>query len=274
MSETIGFIGLGALGLPMATNLMDSGYGLRVYNRTASKADPLVARGAILANKPVDVVTSGGVVASIIWDDAALESIVTNDGFLDKLGAGGVHISMATVSPDISKKMAKLHAEHGCAYVEAPIFGRPEAAMARGLVIPFVGPKAAKERVHPLLEAMGGKWIFDLGEEAGAAVLAKLIGNFLFFSAGNSMREMIALARKNSVDPKPIIEMLTSTLLNSPIYQSYGKRMLEDSNPYRQTAIPLKDIGLLRANAQDVDSPTPVADLMAALLQAAAETAN
>src|SRR5690349_8002096 len=81
MSETIGFIGLGALGLPMATNLMNAGYGLRVYNRTASKADPLVARGAILASKPVDVVTSGGVVASIIWDDAALESIVTNDGF-------------------------------------------------------------------------------------------------------------------------------------------------------------------------------------------------
>ena len=84
------------------------------------------------------------------------------------------------------------------------------------------------------------------------------------------MREMVALARKNGVDPKPIIEMLTSTLLNSPIYQSYGKRMLEQSNPYSETAIPLKDIGLLRANAQEVGASTPVADLMAALLNEAA----
>src|SRR5438128_944426 len=83
MSETIGFIGLGQLGLPMATNLLKSGYGLHVYNRTASKADPLVAQGAILASKPADVVISGGVVTSIIWDDAALESIVTSENFLE-----------------------------------------------------------------------------------------------------------------------------------------------------------------------------------------------
>ncbi len=71
MSETIGFIGLGNLGLPMATNLLNAGYALRVYNRTASKAESLVAQGAQLVTRPVDVVTSGGIVATIVWDDAA-----------------------------------------------------------------------------------------------------------------------------------------------------------------------------------------------------------
>ena len=72
MSETIGFIGLGHLGLPLATNLLNAGYSLRVYNRTASKAEPLVAQGAQLVSRPVDAVTTGGIVATIVWDDAAL----------------------------------------------------------------------------------------------------------------------------------------------------------------------------------------------------------
>ena len=75
--------------------------------------------------------TTGGIVVTIVWDDAALESIVMSDGFLERLGPGGIHLSMSTVLPETSKKLAALHAQHGSAYVEAPIFGRPEAAVAR-----------------------------------------------------------------------------------------------------------------------------------------------
>jgi 3-hydroxyisobutyrate dehydrogenase-like beta-hydroxyacid dehydrogenase len=114
MSETIGFIGLGQLGLPIATNLLNAGYALRVYNRTASKADSLVARGAHQATRPAEAVTNGGIVATIVWDDAALESVVTSDGFLEQLGSGGLHLSMSTVLPETSKKLAAMHAERGC----------------------------------------------------------------------------------------------------------------------------------------------------------------
>jgi 3-hydroxyisobutyrate dehydrogenase-like beta-hydroxyacid dehydrogenase len=147
MSETIGFIGLGHLGLPVATNLLNAGYALRVYNRTASKAESLVAQGAQLATRPVDAVMTGEIVVSIVWDDAALESVVMSDGFLEQLGPGGIHLSMSTVLPETSKKLAALHAQHDCAYVEAPIFGRPEAAVAQQLWIPFAGQHSAKERV-------------------------------------------------------------------------------------------------------------------------------
>ena len=130
MSETIGFIGLGHLGLPVANNLLNAGYPLRVYNRTASKAESLVAQGAQLVTRPVDAVMTGGIVVTILWDDAALESVVMSDGFVEQLGPGGIHLSMSTVLPETAKKLAAMHAQHGSVYIEAPIFGRPEAAVA------------------------------------------------------------------------------------------------------------------------------------------------
>ena len=104
MSETIGFIGLGHLGLPLATNLLHAGYALRVYNHTASKAESLVREGAHLATRHADAVTTGGIVVTIVWDGAALESVVMSNGFLEQLGQGGVHLSMSTVLPETAKK--------------------------------------------------------------------------------------------------------------------------------------------------------------------------
>ena len=273
MSETIGFIGLGHLGLPLATNLLNAGYPLRVYNRTPSKADPLVAQGAQLVTRPVDAVISGGIVASIVWDDAALESVVMSDGFLEQLGQGGIHLSMSTVLPETAKKLAVIHAQHGSTYVEAPIFGRPEAAAAKQLWIPVAGPQQAKERVRPLLQAIGGQGIFDFGEEVGAATLVKLVGNFLISSAGYSMREALRMAEKNGVDPKAVVDMLTQTLFPAPIYQSYGKRIAENTAPFSQTAIPLKDVGLFKKTAQQVEAPTPIASLVQDLLRSEEATA-
>jgi 3-hydroxyisobutyrate dehydrogenase-like beta-hydroxyacid dehydrogenase len=269
MSDVIGFIGLGQLGLPMATNLLNAGYALRVHNRTASKAEPLVARGAQLASRPAGAVTTGGVVASIVWDDAALESVVMSDGFLEQLGSGGIHLSMSTVLPATSKRLAALHAQHGCLFVEAAVFGRPEAAVAHQLWIPIAGPQIAKERVLPLLQAMGGQGIVDFGEEVGAATVVKLVGNFLIMSAGYSVREAISMAERNGVDPKAVIDMLTEapTLFPAPIYRNYGKRIAEGTAPFIQSAIPLKDVGLFQKTAQQVESPTPIAHLLDTLMR-------
>ena len=266
MVETIGFIGLGSLGSPMAVNLIKNGYLVRVYNRTASKAEPLVAQGARLANRPVDVVIKGGIVVTIVWDDAALESIVESEGFLEQLGPNGVHLSMSTLSPQTSKRLAALHSQFGSTYVDAPIFGRPEAAVARQLWIPFSGPQAAKERVRPILQAMGGQGIFDFGEEVGAGNIVKLLGNFLIISAAHSLGEALSMAEKNSVDPKAVVDMLTATLFTAPIYRSYGNLIAEKTLPFSQSKIPLKDIGLFKTTAEGVDSPTPISSKLYQLL--------
>jgi 3-hydroxyisobutyrate dehydrogenase-like beta-hydroxyacid dehydrogenase len=267
MNETIGFIGLGNLGLPMATNLLNVGYSLTVYNRTASKAASLVAQGARLASQPVEAVTAGGIIATILWDDASVESIVMSDGFLEKLGTGGVHISMSTVSPDTSRKLAALHAEHGSILVEAPIFGVPQAAVARQLSIPMAGPQRAKECVRPILEAMGGLNIFDFGEEVGAANQVKLVGNFMITSAVYTIREALAMVEKNGGDPKAVIDMLTQTLFNAPIYKRYGQMVVDkEDHLYTQNKIPLKDVGIFKKTSQHVESPTPMSSLLYDLL--------
>jgi 3-hydroxyisobutyrate dehydrogenase-like beta-hydroxyacid dehydrogenase len=267
MIETVGFIGLGRLGLPMATNLVDAGRSLRVYNRTASKAAALVARGAQRAERAVDVVMRGGVVVTVLWDDDALESVVTNNGFLERLGPGGVHISMSTVSPETAQRLAALHERHGCTYVEAPVFGRPEAAVARRLLIPIAGAKSAKDRVRPLLEAMGGHGIYDFGEAVGAATVVKLAGNFLIISAARSLVEALSMAEKSGVEPRAVVDMLTTTLFAAPIYQSYGKMIADKTAPVMQSGIPVKDLGLFERTAEKFDSPTPIATNLRDLLE-------
>jgi 3-hydroxyisobutyrate dehydrogenase-like beta-hydroxyacid dehydrogenase len=268
MSEVIGFIGLGRLGLPMATNLLNVGYPLQVYNRTASKAEPLVAQGAQLMDRPADVVTTGGIVVTILWDDESVESVVMSDGFLERLGPGGIHLSMSTISPEMARKLAAIHAEHGSIYVGAPVFGRPEAAIARQLWIPFAGPEQARERVRPIIQALGGQGIVDFGEDVGAAALMKLVGNFMIVSMGRSMGEALTMARKNGVDPRAVADMLTQapTLFAAPIFQNYARRIIETDAPFSQSAIPLKDVGLFKKAAQQVESPAPIASFLLDLM--------
>jgi 3-hydroxyisobutyrate dehydrogenase-like beta-hydroxyacid dehydrogenase len=268
MAETIGFIGLGDLGRPIAANLLGAGYCLRVYNRTAGKADALVSQGAERASQPADAAQSGGIVVSLLWDDASVESVVASDGFLERLGPGGVHVSMSTVSPAGSKTLAALHARHGVHFVEAPIFGRPEAAVSRKLWIAVAGPEVAKGRVRPLLDAMGAQGVYDFGEEIGAATTVKLVGNFLIISAARSIAEGLALVDKGGFDPKPVVEMLTQTLFPAPIYQTYGRMIAEKIAPAGQSDIPRKDLGLFQQTAQAVSSPAPIAQLLAEVVGA------
>ena len=97
--------------------------------------------------------------------------------------------------------------------------------------------------------------------------MVKLVGNFLIITESRSMREALSLAEKNGVDPRAVIDMLTQTLFSAPIYRSYGKRIAENTAPVQQSAIPLKDVGLFKQTAQQVQSPTPVADLLYDLLK-------
>jgi 3-hydroxyisobutyrate dehydrogenase-like beta-hydroxyacid dehydrogenase len=267
MTETIGFIGLGSLGSPMAANLLDAGYALRVHNRTASKADGLVALGAVFAERPADAVTAGGVVVTLLWDDASVEEVVASDGFLDRLGPGGVHVSVSTISPEASKRLAAIHARHGSVLVEAPVFGRPDAAVARMLWIPFAGPPAAKQRVRPLLTAMGAREVFDFGEEIGAATTVKLVGNFLLISAARSLVEGLTMVDKSGFDARATIDMLTQTLFPSPIYQAYGRMVAAKSPTLGQSGIPLKDVGLFMKTAREAGSPAPISGLLLDLLR-------
>jgi 3-hydroxyisobutyrate dehydrogenase-like beta-hydroxyacid dehydrogenase len=267
-NESIGFLGLGELGAPIAANLLASGKSLTVWNRTPSKAEPLVRQGAKLASKPSEAITRGGVVFTILWDDSSLEEVVASGGFLDKLGPGGVHVSMTTVTPATAQKVAKLHETQGSIYVEAPLFGVPASAVARQMIVCLAGPKAAKERVRPLLEAMGGQRIFDFGEDIGAGAATKLVGNYMIVSAFRAMQEAFDVLTASGVDPKPTLEMLTSTLLATPGNQRYAGYLLS-GKPVPNSGIPLKDVGLFQLYAESAGTPVPMASHLHEILAAA-----
>lgn len=262
--ETIGFIGTGHLGYPIAENLLKAGYHLKIYNRTREKAQPLAQLGAALVNSPEETATKGGIVLSLVADDKAVEAIAT-DALVQALGAGGIHVSMSTISPDTSRALAAHHRQLGVEYVTAPVFARPEAAAAKAGSAVISGQPAAKDRISPVLQAGFAKNIFDLGEDPGSANVLKLMGNFMIGGAIELMAEAFALGEKNNVDPRVAYEMLTSTLFSGPIFRNYGNMILERKfrgNPSFNAALGLKDVDLVLQTARRSYTPMPLANLV------------
>jgi 3-hydroxyisobutyrate dehydrogenase-like beta-hydroxyacid dehydrogenase len=264
MSTQIGFIGLGAMGEPMAANLIAAGYKLRVYNRTASKAEALVKAGATRVERPGDAAPPGGVVITMLADDAALEQVTLGPGGVaEKLGPGGIHVSMSTVAPATTRRLAKDHAAHGNTIIASPVFGRPDAAKAKRLWVLASGPAAQKTAIRPLLEAMG-QAVFDFGEEPGAANVAKLAGNFLIAANLEAMSEAFAMAEKQGVERAAVADLLAKTLFACPIYQGYGKAIAEKRFTPVGFRMPLglKDLELTLRTAGEVTMPLPIASLV------------
>jgi 3-hydroxyisobutyrate dehydrogenase-like beta-hydroxyacid dehydrogenase len=261
--QKIGFVGLGNMGLPMAENLLAAGYKLIVYNRTASKAEPLVAKGARRAERASDVAEPGGIVVSMLADDAALEALVIGEALADRLAPEGIHISMSTVSPALTRELSAFHAARGSVMVAAPVFGRPDAAKARQLRICVSGPSDAKTKARPILEAIG-QGIFDFGEHPDAANVVKLAGNFMIAAAIEAMGEAVAMTRKAGVDPIATLEMLSKTLFAAPVHQGYGAAISHGKfTPAGfRLQLGLKDIDLVLRTAEEAHAPMPTASLL------------
>jgi 3-hydroxyisobutyrate dehydrogenase-like beta-hydroxyacid dehydrogenase len=264
MNKEIGFIGLGSMGVPMVMNLLKSGYQVNVFNRTPDKAKEAVAAGARQVNIAANAVTAGGIVITMVANDQALEEVVCGkDGFGERLGTGGIHLSMSTVSPETSRKLEAYHAQHGSFYVASPVFGRPDAAAAQKLFILSSGSIEAKKRVKPIQEALGQK-IFDIGEETGNANVIKLGGNFMIMAAMEAMAESFNLAEKNGIDRELAAEVYASTLFDCNVYRGYGqmiaKRAFEPAG--FQLSLGFKDCNLVLDEANAAKTPMPIASLL------------
>lgn len=260
----IGFIGLGGMGSAMAANVRKAGIGMRVYNRTPDKAKALVEGGAVQADTPAGSAQPGGIVVTMLTNDQAVEEMAFGEnGFGEVLGEGGVHVSMSTISPEMARRLSERHAAQGTHYVAAPVFGKPDAAAAQKLWIATSGPDAAKARIRSLLDAMG-QGVHDFGEDAGAANVVKLCGNFLLGAAIEAMGEAFTLAQKNGIPRQAVYDLFTSTLFACPVYQNYGKLIAaEHYQPIG--AVPSlirKDFGLLLQEAKTSQVPMPLASLV------------
>src|SRR5258705_2443042 len=126
--ETVGFIGLGAMGSAMATSLLKAGFSLRLFNRTVQKARPLLEQGATLARSPAEAVEPGGIVVTMLTDDRAVEDVTLGaNGVFERLG-DGVHLSMSTIAPHTARRLASLHRQRSASYLVPPVFGKPAVA--------------------------------------------------------------------------------------------------------------------------------------------------
>lgn len=257
------------MGLPMAKKLIDAGYHLQVYNRSAEKADELDPSAITRCSSPADAAKNVPVVITMLSDDKVVEEATTGkDGVLTTLQKGGIHISMSTISPDVSKRLGERHKAAGSTYLTSPVFGRPEAAAAKKLWICISGNKTAKETVKPILECMG-QGVVDFGEADGAANVIKVIGNLMIFVSVEMMAEAFRLAQDHGLDRTAVAAFFGSTLFNAPVYQNYGRLVAERQyEPVSfKTVLGHKDLTLAHNLAQQTKTPMPVADVTRQKLQ-------
>ena len=260
----IGFVGLGPMGEPMATRLIQAGHSLRVFNRTASRADALVEAGAYRATTPAEAARDSEVVFTMLANDDVTEHLVLgSDGVASGLGPDCVHVSCSTISPALSTRMDQAHRERGQLYASAIVLGRPPAAKAGELFIVQAGSLAARTRIAEPLAQLGQR-IFDLGDDPAHANLVKLSLNFLILSTIEQMSEMFALNEKGGVAPSALFEIMTNSFFNAPVHRNYGKLIIEQKYEPPGVAVPLaaKDTRLLLAAAEALAVPLPMASLL------------
>jgi 3-hydroxyisobutyrate dehydrogenase-like beta-hydroxyacid dehydrogenase len=258
----VGFIGLGAMGSAMASNLIAAGHTVTVWNRSVAATEPLASLGAKVA-RTADRAAQGDVLCSMLANDQAVREVFLDGGLLDAMDRSTVHVNHSTISVALAKELAAEHAKRGLDYVAAPVFGRPDVAAAAKLNILVAGNPAAIDRVRPLLEAMGSK-LWPMGDAPERANVAKIAGNFMLASAIESMAEATALTRAYGVGAADFLEVMTSTLFASPAYQIYGKLIAEQRFKPAGMSLPLglKDVELALGAASTARVPLPFAGVL------------
>jgi 3-hydroxyisobutyrate dehydrogenase-like beta-hydroxyacid dehydrogenase len=260
----VGFIGLGTMGSAMARDLIKAGHALKVYNRTTSRAEELRPLGATVARDPGEAASDAEALITMLADDRAVEQVVFAPGnAVESLHTGAVHISMSTISVAMSQRLAEAHRGKKQHYIAAPVFGRPDAAASAKLFIVAAGPAAQIEYCRALFDAMGQK-TFVVGEDAPAANLIKITGNFMTTTVIESLAESFALVRKYGLDENTFLDVLTGSLFAAPAYRTYGSLIASGNVERAQFKLPLgfKDNRLLLAAAEDLEVPMPLATLV------------
>jgi len=244
MPESIGFIGLGIMGQPMALNLIKAGHKLAVYNRTTAKAAALQAAGARAASSPADAARDANVVMMIVSDSAAVEEVVAGKGgILESLRAGTLVIDSSTISPAVSRKMACLVAGKGASWLDAPVTGSKHGAEKGELTFMMGGDRAAFDRALPILQVLGKKHIY-CGSH-GLGLSAKLAQNTIQATMIEVFCEGFVLATKAGVRPETMLEIIQSSLARAALTDFKAPFIFKgDFTPYFPLKLMHKDLEL------------------------------
>ncbi len=251
------------MGLPMARNLLRAGHSLTVYNRTPGRAEPLAAESATVAGSPAEAARGAQVLITMLADDHAVRSVIFDQGVLDAMPRGAVHLGMSTISVAFSRQLAETHAARGQGYVAGPVFGRPDVAAAARLWIVAAGAVEHVDACRPLLEAMG-RAVSVVSADPWVANVVKVTGNMLIASTIEALGEAFALQRKWGVEPRAFLEVVNGALFNSPLYANYGGLIADERYEPAgfKLSLGLKDTRLVLEAADAVSVPLPLASLL------------
>jgi 3-hydroxyisobutyrate dehydrogenase-like beta-hydroxyacid dehydrogenase len=255
----VGLIGLGLMGHPMGANLLKAGHELTVWNRTASRADDLVAHGAKRGATPRELAAASEVIITIVSDPPALESVFWGDsGVFSGVKRGSLMIESSTVSPELEKRAAAAAAAAGVDFLEAPVTGGTWGAEKGELVFMVGGEMATLKRAEPVLSAVGKKW-FHLGP-IGAGQTVKLAMNLLLEVQVEAFAEALALVTRAGVPGQSLFEVMQSSMGRSGVLDLKGANMLKgEYKPSFPLRLMHKDLGLALDLGNQLGVPLPAA---------------
>ncbi len=261
MTQSIGFIGLGIMGQPMATNLVRAGYKVTVFNRTRSKAEPLEKAGARVAISPAEAARDADVVISIVSDSSAAEEVILGKGgALETLRAAAIVIDSSTISPIVSRRLACHTAGKGAQMLDAPVTGSKHGAEKGELTFMIGGERAVLDRAMSVLQVLGKKHIY-CGQN-GSGLAAKLAQNVIQAAMVEVFCEGFVLAAKAGVQPRTMFEIVQSSMARASLTDFKAPFIFKgDFTPYFPLKLMHKDLALAMeaAYAQGVAMPTAAA---------------
>jgi 3-hydroxyisobutyrate dehydrogenase-like beta-hydroxyacid dehydrogenase len=255
--KKIGLIGLGLMGRPMAMNLLKAGHSLTVWNRTASRADELVAAGAKFAHSPQEAAAASEFLITMVSDPPALEEVLWGSGgAMQALKRGAIYIDSSTISPALARRIAAACAERGARFLDAPVTGGDWGAKKGELLFMVGGDAATLKETESILGVMGKRW-FHVGPH-GAGQTIKLAMNLILALQVDALAEALALVTRAGLQGEKLVEVLQSSMARSGVLDIKAPNLLKGeyvaSFPLR---LMHKDLGLALDLANQLGVPLP-----------------
>jgi len=270
MTDTLGFIGLGVMGRPMARNLLKRGFRLVVHSRSQGPVDELVAAGASAAASPADVASRAECIITMLPDGPDVERVLTSpDGLLSSVQPDSVIVDMSTIAPDTARRLAAAARTFGASMLDAPVSGGEIGAIDGSLSIMVGGDGRALERVRPVLEAMGHpERIVHIGD-SGAGQICKACNQLVIGGTLAAVGEAFALAQKSGVDPARVRAALLGGFAASRVLEVHGERLIQKNfKPGFPARLYRKDLRIVMDALNDAQAPAPVTAIVQQLLTA------
>ena len=258
--KKIGFIGIGLMGLPMAKNILKSGYKLIAFNRSPNKADLLKEFGAEIAKSLGELVNNSDVIITMLTDDKAVDEVMNNQNFVENLKSGKILIDMSSVKPITAKKHANSLKLKDINYLDAPVSGGTIGADEATLAIMIGGDQNVFNEVKDLLKTMGNPTLVG---PVGSGQVSKLANQIIVGLTIGAVAEAVTLCEKAGADPIKMISALSGGWADSKVLQTHGKRMInKDFSPKGKTSTHLKDMNNILECANNFNTHLPISNLV------------